>query len=47
MTAPGVKHWHGAAPDGTMTYFAVAERGTGEDVIWMEPVTDAQYRRKR
>lgn len=45
VTAPGVKHWHGAAPDSAMTHFAVAERGEGQNVIWMEPVTDAQYRR--
>jgi 4-carboxymuconolactone decarboxylase len=47
VTAPDVKHWHGAAPDSAMTHFAVAERVEGQSVSWMEPVTEAQYRRAR
>ena len=46
VTASGVKHWHGAAPDSAMTHFAVAERDEGRNVIWMEPVSDTQYRRR-
>ena len=40
----GVKHWHGAAPDQSMTHFALT--GTlpdGKNAEWMEPVTDEQY----
>jgi len=40
----GVKHWHGAAPDSSMTHFALT--GTlpdGKNVEWMELVTDDQY----
>lgn len=41
---PGVKHWHGAAPDSAMTHMTI----TGSDehnrnVSWMEKVTDEQY----
>ncbi len=40
----GVKHWHGAAPDQSMTHLALT--GTlpdGNNVNWMEPVSDDQY----
>jgi quercetin dioxygenase-like cupin family protein len=41
---PGVKHWHGAAPNTAMTHLAI----TGQDeqsrnATWMEKVSDAQY----
>ncbi|APV50952.1 carboxymuconolactone decarboxylase [Betaproteobacteria bacterium GR16-43] len=39
----GVKHWHGAAPDSSMTHLAITEQLDGKAVEWMEPVTDAQY----
>ncbi len=41
---PGVRHWHGAAPNTSMTHFSFA--GTlpdGKNTNWMEPVTDTQY----
>lgn len=41
---PGVKHWHGAAPNSSMTHFSFA--GTlpdGKNTNWLEPVTDEQY----
>jgi len=41
---PGVKHWHGAAPDSAMTHLAVQEHVGGEVVDWLEKVSDAQYR---
>lgn len=44
---PGVKHWHGAAPHAAMTHLAVT--GTteqGQNVQWLEKVTDAQYEGK-
>jgi quercetin dioxygenase-like cupin family protein len=41
--APGEKHWHGAAPNCTMTHIAIAEMQDGKVVDWLEKVTDAQY----
>ena len=41
---PDVKHWHGAAPNTSMTHFSFA--GTlpdGKNTNWLEPVTDEQY----
>jgi 4-carboxymuconolactone decarboxylase len=40
---PGQKHWHGAAPDSSMSHIAVSEALDGKSVEWMEQVTDAQY----
>ena len=40
---PGIKHWHGASPDGIMIHTAIglnAEKGL---VNWMEPVSDEEY----
>lgn len=40
----GVKHWHGATSTTGMTQFSVTETVDGNNVTWLEPVTDAQYR---
>jgi len=40
---PGVKHWHGAAPDSAMTHLAVTGTLDGKNVNWMEKVTDEEY----
>jgi 4-carboxymuconolactone decarboxylase len=40
---PGQKHWHGAAPNSSMTHIAIAEQLDGKTVDWMEKVSDAQY----
>jgi 4-carboxymuconolactone decarboxylase len=40
---PGQKHWHGAAPNSSMTHIAIAEQLDGKTVEWMEKVSDAQY----
>ena len=45
--APGVKHWHGAARDSTMTHVAVSEALDGTSVTWLEPLTNAQYNKLR
>ena len=37
---PGVKHWHGAAPDTAMTHLAVTGTVDGRSVTWMEKVTE-------
>jgi 4-carboxymuconolactone decarboxylase len=39
----GEKHWHGAAPQASMTHIAISQRRDGTTVQWMEPVTDEQY----
>ena len=43
LCPPNVKHWHGAAPDTTMTHLAIGERLDGTSVTWMEQVSDEQY----
>jgi 4-carboxymuconolactone decarboxylase len=40
---PGVRHWHGAAPDSAMTHIAITEVQDGKTVDWLEPVSDAEY----
>ncbi|MFO0953722.1 MAG: cupin domain-containing protein [Isosphaeraceae bacterium] len=42
---PGVRHWHGATPTTAMTHIAIQEALDGKVVDWLEPVSDAQYRR--
>jgi 4-carboxymuconolactone decarboxylase len=39
----GQKHWHGAAPQTSMTHIAITEPRDGTNVHWMEKVTDEQY----
>ena len=39
----GEKHWHGAAPDQSMTHTAIQEVRDGKAVDWMEKVSDEQY----
>jgi len=40
---PGLRHWHGAAPQSAMSHIAVQEAVNGSPVNWMEHVTDEQY----
>jgi 4-carboxymuconolactone decarboxylase len=40
---PGVKNWHGASPNQTMTHIAVQEHLDGRVVEWYEHVTDVEY----
>lgn len=41
---PGEKNWHGATPT-AMSHIAIQEKVDGSAVRWLEPVTDAPYRR--
>lgn len=41
---PGQKHWHGAAPEQPVTLIALARAETDADVVWMEQVTEEEYR---
>ena len=40
---PGVKHWHGAAPDSWFTHLAISTNAQRGDAEWLEPVTDGEY----
>ncbi len=40
--APGVPHWHGAAPESTFAYIAVSPTQRGE-TKWLQRVTDEEY----
>lgn len=40
---PGEDHWHGATPHASMTHLVVTGSKDGENVVWKEKVTDAQY----
>jgi quercetin dioxygenase-like cupin family protein len=42
---PGEKHWHGATASTAMSHIAIQEKLDGSAVDWLEPVTEAQYRR--
>ena len=42
--APGEKHWHGASPTTGITHIAIQESLDGVNAIWMEQVSDADYR---
>ena len=41
-SAPGVEHWHAAAPHSTFAYIAVTPTQKGK-TLWLEPVTDKDY----
>lgn len=45
-TAPGEKHWHGAAPTTAMTHISIVEQLEGKSADWMEHVSDEQYQGK-
>ena len=40
---PGVKHWHGAAPDSWFTHIAISTNAQRGDAEWLEPLTDEEY----
>ncbi|RED11970.1 (R)-mandelonitrile lyase [Pontivivens insulae] len=44
--APGIRHWHGAGPDTSMTHIAMQEERDGESTDWEEHVSDADYGRQ-
>jgi quercetin dioxygenase-like cupin family protein len=40
---PDIEHWHGASPQSQMTHIAITnDKGSG-GVVWLRPVTDAEY----
>ena len=42
-TPPNVRHWHGAAPNTSMTHIAIYEEPKGKVTQWFEQVTDEEY----
>lgn len=43
---PNEKHWHGATATTAMTHIALQEKLNGSAVEWLEPVSEAGYRRE-
>jgi 4-carboxymuconolactone decarboxylase len=43
-TPPGMKHWHGATATTSMTHIAVQEEVGGKNVVWMEKVSEEEYK---
>ena len=38
------EHWHGATPDSLFTHIAIQLISeTGQEVVWLQPVTDDEY----
>lgn len=44
---PDTEHWHGAAPDSTLTHIAINPTIGKGRVVWLGPVTDEQYNDKK
>ena len=44
--AAHLRHWHGATLERTVTHLAIQAEEDGVAVVWLEAVTDAQYRRE-
>lgn len=40
--APGIAHWHAAAPGSSFAYIAISPSQKGR-TIWLQKVTDAEY----
>jgi quercetin dioxygenase-like cupin family protein len=38
-----VVHWHGASAVNTMTHIAITNYKGEENVVWLQPVSDAEY----
>ena len=41
---PGIAHWHGASPDSEMSHVAISANFEKGSVVWLEKVTDEQYK---
>ena len=41
--APGVEHWHGAAPDSWFAHIAISCNPSINKPTWLQPVTDEEY----
>jgi 4-carboxymuconolactone decarboxylase len=41
---PGVAHWHGASPDTKLTHIAIAPNAEKGAALWLQRVTDEEYK---
>lgn len=41
--SPYAEHWHGAAPDSSLTHIAIGTNLKEGNVIWLQPVTNEEY----
>lgn len=41
--APGIEHWHGAAPDSWFAHIAIECNPENNKVTWLDPVNDEEY----
>lgn len=44
IVPPDTEHWHGAAPDSWMSHVALSPNPESNKPIWLEPVTDEEYK---
>ena len=44
---PYAEHWHGAAPDFSLTHIAISPNTDKGSVIWLQPVSDEEYINKK
>ncbi len=42
---PDAEHWHGAAPEYSLTHIAISPNTDKGSVVWLQPVTDEEYNR--
>lgn len=40
---PDTEHWHGAAPNSSLTHIAISPNTDKGNVVWLLPVTDNEY----
>jgi len=41
--APGIEHWHGAAPDSWFAHIAMTTNPQENATVWLSPVSDKEY----
>jgi quercetin dioxygenase-like cupin family protein len=41
------EHWHGASTNSTFAHIAITNYKGDENVVWLKPVTDEDYNRKK
>ncbi|MEP6676197.1 MAG: cupin domain-containing protein [Ferruginibacter sp.] len=39
-----IEHWHGASPDNDFVHIAVTNYKGSDNVVWLQPVTDDEYK---
>lgn len=41
---PGTEHWHGASPGTSVTHIAIGPDAEKGGAVWMQSVTDEEYK---